>query len=200
MIVVCPCCQRRYRHDFESDRSAPTARCSACDERFPLAPPNRSYVLAVGGETSTAPRLPFGLDACAASATAEATGADDGRVIADDLSVATHAETVSSVEIELPAADDLSPTEDATETVAEVSRVEPAASAERVTDARPRAARLAGSILEGLVAFLPGGIGAGMAYHFAGPWDQDPVVWGALGGAIGLLLGWACLLWITRGD
>lgn len=200
MIVVCPCCQRRYRHDFDGDRSAPMAHCSACDERFPLAAPKRTYVLAVGSETPMAPRFPLGLDASAASATPGATGADDGRVIADDLSVSTHAETVSSVEIELPAAGDPPPTEDAIETAAEVSQVEPAASAEEATEARPRAVRRGGSILEGLVAFLPGGLGAAMAYHFAGPWDQDPVVWGALGGAIGLLLGWACLLWITRGD
>jgi hypothetical protein len=196
MIVVCPSCQRRYRHDFESDAAAPTAHCSACDERFRLTLPKRTYVLAAGGETSTAPRFPIGMGVPAASASLQETGADDGRVIVDDLPVSTDAETVSGIEIELPAADDLEPAEEVAEPAAEAAQL----ASEASTDARPRAARRRGSILEPLVAFLPGGIGAGMAYHFAGPWDQDPVVWAALGGAIGLLLGWACLLWITRGD
>ena len=121
-------------------------------------------------------------------------------MIADDLSVSTYTETVSSIEIELPAIDDLSPTEAGNGTVAEVSQVGREASTDQAADVRPRAARRSRSILESVVALFPCGIGAGMAYHFAGPWDQDPITWAALGGAIGLLLGWACLLWITRGD
>jgi hypothetical protein len=200
MIVVCPCCQRRYRHEFEGDRASPVAHCSACDQRFPLALPKRTYVLAEGGETPTAPRFPLGMGAPAPSGSTRANAAEDGRVIAADLSVSTPAETVSSVEIELPTADDPAGAEAVTGTATEISQIGPEASPDQAADARPRAARRGGSLVESVVALFPCGIGAGMAYHFAGPWDQDPITWAALGGAIGLLLGWACLLWITRGD
>lgn len=200
MIVVCPCCQRRYRHDFAGDHAAPMAHCSACDERFPLALPKRTYLLAEAGETTTAPRFPIGMDAPALSASTPAAAAGEGTVIADDLSVSTHTETVSSIEIELPAAGDHPLVEDLTGTAAEIAEVGPDAATDRDAEVRPGAARRGRTLLESVVALFPCAIGAGMAYHFSGPYDQDPITWAALGGAIGLLLGWACLLWITRGD
>ena len=56
------------------------------------------------------------------------------------------------------------------------------------------------AIVEFLVAVVPASGGAAMAYHLAERQSQDPITWAALGGAIGLLLGWACLLWIGRDD
>jgi hypothetical protein len=200
MIVVCPCCQRRYRHDFAGDHAAPMAHCSACDERFPLALPKRTYVLAEGGEAATAPRFPLGADAPGLSGSTSPAAAGDGTVIADDLSVSTPTETVSSIEIELPAAGDLPPADDLSEAAGEIAEVAPEASTDGAAEVRPRASRRGRAILESVVALFPCGIGAAMAYHFAGPYDQDPFTWAALGGAIGLLMGWACLLWITRGD
>ena len=98
-----------------------------------------------------------------------------------------------------PASIDMPPTG---EGVTVPAQADPAAS-EATTPAARRpgtGARPGRKLLEGMVALLPCGLGAGLAYHLAGPRGQDPITWAALGGAVGLLMGWACLLWITRGD
>ncbi len=55
-----------------------------------------------------------------------------------------------------------------------------------------------GPIAEFLVAVVPTGACAGIAYYFAAQQQLDPISLTALGGAAGLLLGWGCLLWIRR--
>ena len=50
------------------------------------------------------------------------------------------------------------------------------------------------------IAGVPAALCALLAYYLAGRQGQDPVAWSALGSAVGLLLGWACLLWIQRED
>jgi len=45
MIVSCPSCHTRYRHDPGPVIKAATAECSHCEETFPLAEPRRTYVL-----------------------------------------------------------------------------------------------------------------------------------------------------------
>jgi hypothetical protein len=111
-------------------------------------------------------------------------------MMVDDLPVSTTGATDSLIEIELPSVDGPGA---ATDLGLETSEV-PA------DESRPEAVPRTRAMLESVVALLPGGVGAVLAYHYAGPLGQDPITWAALGGAIGLLLGWACLLWITRGD
>ena len=60
MIVICPSCHRRYRHDFQVD-VAQVAHCGACDERFEPVPPKRTYVLVPGGSVSPAAVSPAGI-------------------------------------------------------------------------------------------------------------------------------------------
>ncbi len=55
-----------------------------------------------------------------------------------------------------------------------------------------------GPFSEFLVAVVPTGACAGIAYYFAAQQQLDPIALTALGGAAGLLLGWGCLLWIRR--
>jgi len=168
MIVVCPSCRQRYRHEIPVETPAPRAHCSGCDERFDLTPQKRSYVLAA------------------------------------TLTLAP----TSTIEIDLPSADGATQyapenagkpftIEAATEAL-EATLVRPAAP--EAEEARPATASRYGAIGEALVALVPCGVGAAMAYHFAGLMDKDPITWAALGGAVGLLMGWACLLWITRED
>jgi hypothetical protein len=203
MIVVCPCCNRRYRHDFEGDRVAAVAHCSTCDERFPLAQPKRTYVLAAADSPS--PVSVGTAHAGPAVATREAR-ADEGGMRAGDLPVAATGATDPTVEIDLPlddgdgAATDLARVQSPLETALGADGEGVETSAEPTEASGPEAVPRTRAMLESVVALLPGGVGAALAYHYAGPLDQDPITWAALGGAIGLLLGWACLIWITRGD
>ena len=45
MIVLCPSCNTRYRHDHVELAAEATAECSRCDERFPMQESRRTYVL-----------------------------------------------------------------------------------------------------------------------------------------------------------
>jgi len=165
MIVACPSCRQRYRHEMPIEAESPLAHCSGCDERFELAPPKRSYVLA---QMLDAP--------------------------------------VSSIEIDLPEVD---PSTLAPELTSATLQPDAAAAVTAPAESMPvpvacdepaSATSGLGTLSESLVALVPCGVGAAIAYHLAGLEGQDPVTWAALGGAVGLLLGWACLLWITRGD
>lgn len=178
MIVVCPSCQQRYRHDFDAAQMAPVAHCSACDERFELPRPKRAYVLAsatAGPAAARHPVMPDRRPSTPASTGGAMAGTEDAR----------------RLDIDLP------PDRDGT-TAAEPSV--PTGGPEPAEPKEAKAGRRRSVVLESLVALFPCGVGAGVAYHFAGPLGQDPITWAALGGATGLLLGWACLLWITRGD
>ena len=48
-----------------------------------------------------------------------------------------------------------------------------------------------------LAMLLTTAAGARLAYHLG---QETPVAWSALGGAVGLLLAWACILWTQRKD
>jgi len=165
MIVVCPSCRQRYRHEIPIEAEPPLAHCSGCDERFELTPPKRSYVLA---QMLEAP--------------------------------------VSSIEIDLPEVD---PSTLAPEVTSQALQPGTAAVVTEPVESMPvpvaedkptSLTSRPGALAESLVALVPCGVGAAIAYYLAGLQGQDPVTWAALGGAVGLLLGWACLLWITRGD
>jgi len=56
------------------------------------------------------------------------------------------------------------------------------------------------SMFEVLTAVVPAIGGAALAIHLAGQQNGDPLAWAALGGAVGMMVGWACLLFIRRGD
>jgi predicted Zn finger-like uncharacterized protein len=160
MIVVCPSCSTRYRHGAAAEAvAAATAECSRCDERFPLAPARRPYVIRGQQPAGVPPRI-------AALAAGPVPGVADEAFAIDPPAGPEH---------EQPAV----------ATPAEAAR---------------RTAPGSSAVTEALVAVLPAVAGAGLAYDLAGRQHQDPVTWAALGGAVGLLLGWACLLWIARKD
>jgi hypothetical protein len=188
MIVVCPSCQQHYRHAFGACAAAIRAHCSACDERFDLAPPKRRYVLIDDALPPTVSSVEIELPRVE-TAGAFGTGFAP-EVSGEPLEAAPPPEPAVASPVTLPA--ETAPAEAAPAEAASAES-EPAAAAAR---AKPRH----GALLESLVALVPCSVGGGLAYHFAGLLGQDPITWAALGGAIGLLLGWACLLWITRGD
>lgn len=204
MIVVCPSCRTRYRHEFDREAEESVAHCGGCDERFSLSEPKAPYRIMTPGLAAAV--------ACA-----------DVRAVSD---VACTSEVEIEIEVPADAPLDLAPIEqqatfeqpaptEPTESWGPPPEplVDPAAGAqaelpaeadgyaEAVPDeAAPVAPTRGGSLGEAALALVPSGLGAVVAYHAAGRLGQDPVTWASLGGAIGLLLGWACLLWITRGD
>lgn len=167
LIVACPSCRRRYRHEFQPER-APMAHCAACDERFEPAPPRRQYVLVPGGALPGPARVP-------------APAGMDDPLLEQQLSVS------SSPPV----------TEETPEPQAEAA--EPASTSPAVAPKR-RFGKSVTAALEAAVAVIPCGIGAGLAYYFAGSLNQDPIISAILGGVTGLLLGWACMLWIAHAD
>jgi hypothetical protein len=174
MIIACPSCHTRYRHGFGSGTAvvAVVAECSRCDEQFELPTARRTYILR-------------GVDGGAAPASVEVP-----------LAVASSpAPSRNMPESEDPVADGLyaQPPEPGIEG-ADASVAEPASEElQSATTARS-------SIVELLISILPSVAGAGLAYDLASRRNEDPITWAALGGAVGLLLGWACLLWISRKD
>ncbi len=165
MIVLCPSCHNRYRHDFQA--AAQVAHCAACDERFEPVPPKRTYVLVPGGsvpETGSPPA---------------AIGMDDpllaGKLL--DVSIGTGSDAPAAVSSDAAP----SPESDGRQTE---GRVGPGLTA----------------ALELAVAVVPCVLGAGLAYYFAGSLNQDPIIAAILGGVTGLLLGWACVIWIAQAD
>lgn len=173
MIVACPSCRRRYRHEFQL---AQLAHCGACDERFEPAPPRRQYVLVPGGPIPAAGRIPA------------AAGLDDP-LLGETVGVSSDP-VPSACPGPVPATDSLlSATDEAGPESQETAAVPESQFGPRVT-----------KLLEASVAVVPCGLGAGLAYYFSGSLNQDPIISAILGGVTGLLLGWACVLWIAQAD
>lgn len=156
MIVRCPACSTSYRHDPAVVAAVSLAECSRCDERFPLRPARRSYVIV------------------------EANG------VAASVRPAARAVDLPPRGLERPSILGLETTE----------RGESQQMGESQAPATPSRSALS----EFLIAIVPPCIGASLAYHLAQRGQLDPVAWSALGGALGFLLGWGCLLWIRRND
>ena len=161
VIVICPSCQNRYRHDFQID-VAQVAHCGACDERFEPVPARRTYVL-----VPATPLAPAGMPPVASAPVA--VGMHDPLREGKLLDAALAPEFPPVPESDGPH---------------EASRFGPQLTA----------------VLELAIAVVPCGLGAGLAYYFAGSLNQDPFISAILGGVTGLLLGWACVLWIAQAD
>jgi hypothetical protein len=180
MIVACPSCRQRFRHSVASPVAPATARCSACDERFPLLLPRASYRILGQEGSATVPvgsRVPLVAPGPAVVPPRTATAP---RPVAIELPI--HAPVPIPTRLE-----------------GEVGE-EPLAPAPAESATRRRGPAPARALGEAVVAFTPCAAGAGLAYHFAGTLGQEPVTAATMGAAVGLLLGWACLLWITRGS
>jgi hypothetical protein len=222
VIVMCPSCHTRYRHAPPVDGGPNTARCGSCDEVFPFAPPRRQYVLLplVSRPSSLARNLegkPVGLDdptlaeQIRARTESEAPAAllereapapllerealePPPRAAAFDRLAPVPEPTIEETEHEhRPAAD-------AEAAAAETPQDEETClDVEATSEALPSAApsrRRVNALTELTLAFGPAVIGASLAYARAAEQGADAASWGALGGAVGMLVGWGCLLWV----
>jgi hypothetical protein len=62
MIVACPCCSTRYRHAEPAVVAGALAKCSRCDETFPLTEPRRAYLVLPVSRMPAGVPLPVGMD------------------------------------------------------------------------------------------------------------------------------------------
>jgi hypothetical protein len=187
MIVLCPTCSTRYRHDPAGDAPTGFAACSHCDGRIPLVEGRRNFVL-----------LPRAVPSV------RAIGCDDP-LVAARVAASRPAEIAAA-----PLARETTAFTSAAEAVAERTPTIPlgggVADAAGPPEAAPTEAELPGpatprrrsAALEFAAAVVPPAVGAGLAYAFAAKDQLDPVAWSALGGAVGFLLGWVGLLWLRR--
>ena len=180
LIVICPSCCRRYRHDFAA-QAAQVAHCAACDERFEPVPAKRTYVLVPGGAVPAAGLPPT------------VSGMNDpllaGKLLDASLGAGFGAPTPVSVDAV---------------TVRESTSPGPRSIGPALESDGPYGEGRIGprvmAALDASIAVVPCGLGAGLAYYFAGSLNQDPIISAILGGVTGLLLGWACMLWIAHAD
>ncbi len=181
MIVVCPSCQQRYRHAATFAGVPPTARCSACDESFELSAPKRSYVMIAPGGPQLAPQ--------------------ERAVIAPprfDMDLPTDGSPALVPDLTAPFDSEVGV---APESVAASSAAAlPARHGDRATSDQAAGPARTRPWVESLVALVPGGLGGAIGYHAAGPPGEDALTWAMMGAAVGLLVGWVWLLWITRAD
>jgi hypothetical protein len=206
MIVHCPSCSTRYRHQAVPESLLASAQCSECDEVFPLDTPRRRYVIVptTGGE-----RTRIGMDHPGLAEKIRQDGAEHSTSAV--LNRATHMtplveEQTSASGIEIAQVDaavetdiaSAGPTEGA-EPWTPASELEGQARTEPSPDG-PVPSRKVAAHTEILVALAPACAGSGLAYYLAGGAAGSPWVPLALGGAVGLLVGWGCLRWMRRAD
>ncbi len=180
MIVICPSCRNRYRHDFAAD-AAQVAHCAACDERFEPVPAKRTYVLVPGAAVPRAGILPTAIG------------------MGDPLLAGTLPDASVDAGFGAP-----TPVSTDAVTVGQSSSPGPGSIGPALKSDGPHRERRIGTrvmaALDASIAVVPCGLGAGLAYYFAGSLNQDPIISAILGGVTGLLLGWACMLWIAHAD
>jgi hypothetical protein len=198
MIVTCPACRSRYRCADQSQLDA-TAHCSACDERFPLTAQRQSYRLAQAGSSVAATLTVAAVGGASLPPSTPPADGVEGTPAPDPLLEGRPPE----VHIDLqPAGGELMPVVNLP--MPDLPLPEMGPSSDEAENPEPGQSsgwlRLPQTLGELLVALVPATLGGGLAYYFAGPFGQSPSLWAALGATMGLLFGWACLLWITRED
>jgi hypothetical protein len=174
VIVKCPSCGTRYRHD--PSIVAECGRCSRCDERVPLVAAGRSYVLSLATPAGPEPMM---------------AAAGQGIGIASSLPKADADRLTDVVTGELRTPD--SPPKAAGDEEARPLDLLLESSSE--AEARPPRRR---PFREILVAILLAGLGVLPAYYLSLEQGLDPTTWMAVGGGIGLFLGWICIRWMRR--
>jgi hypothetical protein len=179
VIVGCPCCGTRYRHQTAQAELSRQARCSRCDHLFPLAGARRSYVLL----PSRRPAGHFPGDG------GLKIGMDDPRLAEQLASNALNAAAQQPTVMSYTAM-----AEDAVAPPPEVSADRGAASVSEPAQPRARLKPLRGL----LVAMLLASIGTAAGYFGALEQQLDPLRWAPVGAMVGLLFGWAWVRWTAR--
>jgi hypothetical protein len=182
VIVRCPSCRTCYHYRAESGQQASFGRCSRCDERVPLVSIKRDYLLDPAGARGATPPAPppmgIGMDDPMLAPQLEAAAQD-----------AAAPEPPKSLTYRIDARD---PAPDA-EAVPESAKAE-------APEAEPpvEATRAPSLLREVLVTLLMTALGVAVTYHVAQDQGLDKVLWTAVGGGWGLLVGWACIRWMRR--
>ena len=186
MIVSCPACATHYHHVDEG--SVITARCSQCDEAFPLEGQKRRYVVTSDPTPQTDPLLTAALDVTAplvdrpdpslipqpSEVDDTATAADEG-FFGDSLG---DDEALFGMEDSADSADS-----------------DPAAAEEAES---PRKSRPAHPVRETAAVFLLAGLGAAAGYQGSIEFGFELLNAIGVGLGVGITFGWAWIRWAER--
>jgi len=211
MILSCPSCGTRYRHQAAPAELARQARCSQCDHRFPLGEAPRTYLLlpsrATAGASLGAPvgAMRIGMDdpslapqlgatvldadgaapaAMGYTSVAEPSAADLSPAEADPLLHGADGHTQTGLAAEAREVGSTAPGE----TTAGAGRTDSAHTA-----ADPAGTRLVHPVREFLISMMLAAAGTAAGYYGSVELGFDPYRWAPAGTAVGLLLG---LVWV----
>lgn len=182
VIVKCPSCGTRYRHD--PSVTAACGRCSRCDVQVPLVAAGRGYVMRLAHSVNAEPMM----------ATA---GHGPGMGIASALprSDAERLTEVVTGEMRTPnRAVDAVGDDEANEAQAGRPLDLLLDDSESVGQARSKRNPLRETLLTILLASL----GVMTAYYISQEQGLEPTTWMAVGGGAGLFFSWICIRWMRR--
>lgn len=182
MIVKCPSCGTRYRHDPAV--TAECGRCSRCDVLVPLVAAGRSYVVQLAGSVNV-------------NAEPMMAAVGHGMGIASALPKADAERLTEVVTGEMRTPDrPLDPVGE------EPAENEPKGrpldlliddSAGRQSERSQR-----NPLRESLLTILLASLGVMTAYYLAQEQGLEPTMWMAAGGGAGLFFSWICIRWMRR--
>jgi len=183
VIVNCPACQTRFRYANEGT-AALVGLCSQCDESVPMQPMKRQYIILRGEGSGAERRVAIGMDDPSLAPRLQAA---QSRVAATATSEDEGAFDLPPFPIE--GADPFGLGGDGAPTAQQAEAAPAPVAAPREASAGPDG---------GLIAILLGATGLAAGYHGA-LWQQaEPLTGAAIGGVIGLSLGWAWIRWVNR--
>jgi hypothetical protein len=205
MIVSCPSCGTRYKHQSAEGTTAAAGRCSHCDDMVPLVVAGRPYLILPPGEKSRAgmqigmddPRLAEQLSRTALDGSVEQGSSAISYRIADGTQGGTpmkgnRAARFSGANGSAPAIFDkrrlgLLPSMRRKKQ----SRTDLKRGGAEVEQPRNRA-------LEVTVTGVLMVVGAATAYFSAVEHGLQPLTWIVAGGGLGLFMAWICLRWTRQ--
>jgi hypothetical protein len=214
VIVDCPSCGTHYRHSA-AVQGALQAHCSRCDERFPLRPRRRGYVLVppislnvpvAVGVAAVASAVGSGLSSEMPAAThgtpagipdLAASLLDDRPGLGDDLSGLPDNLDLPPTPVTEPSGVTFSHELAGTSAGSVVSAVSAASAASAVSGLAAASAHFRRSVREAPAVMFLATAGAGMAYY-GSSMTGNVALSTAVGGVIGLLAGWLVVRWMAR--
>jgi hypothetical protein len=205
MIVSCPSCGTRYKHQAAADVAAAAGRCSQCDDMVPLVVAGRPYlILPAGSGEQTGmrigmddPRLAEQLSRTALDAGSEESPAALSYRIADDPAgipseSSARGRRFSGANGSAPAIFEKRRSWLRSSKTRKRSKALGAEPGDN-SSVSPRSRALELAIMGVLTV-----VGAATAYFSAAEYGLHPPTWIAAGGGLGLFMAWICLRWTRQ--
>ncbi len=198
MIITCPSCSTRYRRPAETGESPINCSCSRCEAIFTSEPMPGDPVLAVGVRLDPEPMVPATPPVLPARDPEPEGPVDlaDLPIGMDDPTLASKVRDGSRERSAEPAA--LTYSVLAGEALVKAVTAKPVKAVRPVpVVARPRKVARPGFFTFLVVTLFPTAMAAG-AWQLSMLYGEDPMVWTASAGVLGLLFSWLWVRWKYR--